>query len=62
VITSTRDRLSPPDDVQAEIEHLSRMAAVVLNEHANDRGLCAVCGSAFPCQSAVLAEHNVGLL
>jgi len=46
----------------AELEQLSRLATLVLNEHVNDRGLCAVCGSSFPCESAVLAEHNVALL
>ena len=33
-----------------------------LDEHTNQAGLCAVCGTAFPCDSAVLAEHNVALL
>lgn len=44
-------------------EHLAQLATVVLNEHTNDDGLCAVCaGVAFPCASAVLAEHNAALL
>ena len=50
------------DSVQAEIEHLAQLATAVLNEHTDDAGLCAICGSAFPCKSAVLAENNVALL
>jgi len=34
----------------------------VINDHLDDDGLCAVCGSAFPCERAVLAEHNLDLL
>ena len=36
-------------------------ATEVLNEHTNDHGLYAVCGCAFPCERAVLAEHNLAL-
>lgn len=54
--------LYPVDSLAAEIEHLAQLASAVLNEHVNDHGLCAVCGCAFPCDSAVLAEHNVALL
>jgi hypothetical protein len=28
----------------------------VLNEHADDAGLCAVCGSAWPCDNTLLAS------
>lgn len=53
----------PADTIAAEIEHLVHLATVVLNEHTNDDGLCAACaGVAFPCASAVLAEHNAALL
>jgi hypothetical protein len=62
MIVSTDRGLFPVDSVQAEIEHLAQLATVVLNEHTHDRGLCAVCGCTFPCDSAVLAEHNVALL
>lgn len=27
----------------------------VLNDHADDAGLCAVCGSAWPCDTTLLA-------
>ncbi|MGA5426624.1 hypothetical protein ACPCVL_07470 [Streptomyces koyangensis] len=49
------------DRVNAEIDALHRLAAVVLHEHANHHGLCAVCGCAFPCVRAVLAEPNLAL-
>jgi hypothetical protein len=50
-ITTTMQR----DDFDA----LIRLATKVLNEHTDDHGLCAVCGCAFPCSLAVLAEHNL---
>lgn len=43
-------------------EALSLLAVTVLNEHINQAGLCAVCGSAWPCESAVLADHNLATL
>lgn len=45
----------------SEIIALHQLATFVLNEHTDDRGLCAVCGCAFPCERAVLAEHNLAL-
>ncbi|WP_018686969.1 hypothetical protein [Actinokineospora enzanensis] len=48
-------------DIGSEVEALHQLATVVLNEHANDLGLCAVCGCAFPCERAVLADHNLTL-
>jgi hypothetical protein len=45
-----------------ELVALRPLATGVINEHVDDRGLCAVCGSAFPCELAVLAEHNLDLL
>ncbi len=59
---ASRSGLLPLDSVQTELEHPAQLATVVLNEHINDDGLCAVCGCAFPCESAVLAEHNMALL
>jgi len=48
--------------VTPELEALRALASRVINQHVDDRGLCAVCGSAFPCERAVLAEHNLALL
>lgn len=50
-----------PTEASSEIDALHQLATVVLNEHTNDHGLCAVCGCAFPCARAVLAEHNLAL-
>jgi len=63
MIVASDSGLFPMDSVQAEIEHLAQLATAVLNEHVNDNGWCAVCAAvAFPCEAAVLAEHNVALL
>ncbi len=51
--TPAADRFPP------EVLQLLKLAARVINEHVNDRGLCAVCGSAWPCEQAVVAEHNL---
>lgn len=62
MIVGTAATLYPVESVQAEIENLAHLAMVVLNEHASEAGLCAVCGTAFPCDSAILADHNLALL
>lgn len=62
MIVATEHGLFPMDSMQAEMEHLAQLATMILNAHVNDAGLCVVCGCAFPCESAVLAEHNVALL
>jgi len=47
---------------RSESEQLRALATRVINEHVDDRGWCAVRGCAFPCERAVLAEHNLDLL
>jgi len=49
-------------ELSDQIETLTRLATVVLNEHTNLSALCTVCGCAFPCERAVLAEHNLAVL
>jgi len=44
-----------------ELDQLRSLATRMLNEHTNDHDLCAVCGSAWPCERAVLADHNLAL-
>jgi hypothetical protein len=61
VIVASDRGLFPVAGTQAEIERLAELATAVLNEHTNDQGRCAGCGCAFPCDSAVLAEHNLAL-
>jgi hypothetical protein len=55
------DQRRPTRELTADIEHLTQLASAVLNEHTNEHGLCAACGSAFPCDRAVLAEHNLAV-
>ncbi|MBM7168612.1 hypothetical protein JQK87_09330 [Streptomyces sp. G44] len=48
-------------EASSGVDVLHQLATVVLNGHTNDLGLRAVCGCAFPCARAVLAEHNLAL-
>lgn len=47
------------DRFPLKLAQLISAAASVINEHVNDQGLCAICGSARPCERAVVAEHNL---
>lgn len=46
----------------SEFAALISLATRTLNTHTNDADLCAVCGCAWPCERAVLAEHNLETL
>jgi hypothetical protein len=46
----------------ADLQRLLATAIRKITSHVNNGGLCAVCGGAFPCQQAVVAEHNLALL
>lgn len=48
-----------PGPVPPDLDALIGLAAHVLNTHTNDADPCAMCGCAWPCQWAVLAEHNL---
>ncbi|MGH3924478.1 MAG: hypothetical protein ACRDTT_16730 [Pseudonocardiaceae bacterium] len=50
-----------PEPVLPEVEALISLATQALNEHTNHADLCAVCGCSWPCERAVLAEHNYNL-
>jgi hypothetical protein len=52
----------PSEYLMPELEALMALASRVLNEHTNDRDLCAVCGSAWPCAQVATAEHNLAML
>ncbi len=54
--------LQAPDHVPPEIQALIALATQALNEHINDADLRAVCGCAWPCERAVLAEHNLAAI
>jgi len=64
VQTQASERCGPAgrEYLIAKLEALRALATRVINQHVDDHGLCAVCGSAFPCELAVLAEHNLDLL
>jgi hypothetical protein len=63
VTTNSPSCLRPATSVQVDLEHLARLVAMVLIEHADNDGFCAACpGVAFPCELAVVAEHNIALL
>jgi hypothetical protein len=59
--TASSEYLSP-DGMAADLEHLAQVAATVLDSHVNELGRCAACGHTFPCELAMLAEHNMALL
>ena len=56
------ETLAESDYFSPELVRLCAMATRVLNEHTNDHDLCAVCGCAWPCSRAALAQHNLALL
>jgi len=56
----TPEPVSSP--VQGDLGALSSLAVAVLSEHTNQAGRSAVCGSAWPCEHASLAEHNLTAL
>ena len=47
------------DRFLSKLAQLISTATSVINEHVDDQGLCAICGSAWPCERAVVAEHNL---
>jgi hypothetical protein len=44
------------DSLPSPLERLLRTAREEIDRHVNDCGLCAVCGCAFPCDRATLAD------
>ena len=50
------------DRYPSEFAHLCAVATREINEHVSDDGLCVICGSVWPCERAVLAEHNLAVL
>lgn len=51
-----------PDPLPVVLELMGALATSVLGEHTNEAGLCVVCGSAWPCERVVLAEHNLAMI
>lgn len=42
------------------LQQLLGTAQRVIDQHVNDQGSCAACGSHWPCQHAELAEFALG--
>ncbi len=53
---------SPADYFSPELMRLLATARRIIEQHVNDCGRCADCGSAWPCQRAQLAEHALAAL
>lgn len=54
--------MSDTDRHISELAALIGLAVDILNTHTNDAELCAVGGCAWPCERAVLAQHNLEAL
>lgn len=50
-----------PEQRPADLEALSSLAATVLKEHTSTAKLCAMCGTPWPCERVLLADHNYDL-
>jgi hypothetical protein len=50
------------DEFIAEFIKLADLATRIMNEHTIEHDLCAICGSAWPCERIVLAEHNLSIV
>ncbi len=62
---TSRDASTGPvllDRLPDVLATVSTLATAVLGDHTNDAGLCAVCGSAWPCERATTAAHNLAVL
>jgi len=53
---------SPGDFLPPELAQLLGTATRVIDQHINDHGNCADCGSIWPCQRARLAELALAAL
>ena len=54
--------ISVPDPLPVVLERMSSLATTVLGEHTGAAGWCEVCGSVWPCERVVLAEHNLAVI
>lgn len=62
---TSRDAATVPallDRLPDVLATVSTLATAVLDDHTNDAGLRAVCGSAWPCERATTAAHNLAVL
>jgi hypothetical protein len=50
------------DRFPLELVHLLDTARHVIDQHVNDNGTCAECGSTWPCQYARLADSALAAI
>jgi len=50
------------DLLRVMLDLLRALAMSVLEEHTDEADLCAVCGSAWPCEYVVVATHNLAVI
>jgi hypothetical protein len=53
---------TPGDLFPPEVRHLLVTARRVIDQHISDNGICAECGSIWPCKYARLAESALAVL
>jgi hypothetical protein len=46
------------ETAESKLTKLHALATIVFDEHQNNSDLCAICGTAWPCERVVLADHN----
>lgn len=44
------------------LDRLTEVALAVFAEHLNCSECCVVCGTGWPCEQVVLADHNLAVL
>jgi hypothetical protein len=61
----TRQKTLTPNgalDPLPTLDRLTEVAIAVFASHLNCSECCAVCGTGWPCQQVVLADHNLAVL
>lgn len=61
----TRQKTLTPDgalDPLPVLDRLGELAVEVFAHHLNSAEYCVICGTGWPCQQVVLADHNLAVL
>lgn len=61
----TRQKTLAPDgalDPLPVLDRLSELAVEVFAHHLISAECCVICGTGWPCQQVVLADHNLAVL
>ncbi len=54
--------LAGASDPLPTLDRLAEVAIAVFDEHLNFAECCAICGTGWPCEQVVLADHNLAVL